>query len=287
LYARASICYDAAHIKPPEVARTTPARFSRLLVRPASHAAKVLIMSKRMALSLLKFSAPAILKFLAPAIICALACAAPLHAQTRRTRTRNATTQATPAPNTPTTPTTRTTQQTAASPAPSPSVPEEDADLVIIANVHAKELTFETVPNPTVEFPGRPQRATEWSAERENLPRPVEPGVTYRDIGIRLKIVSRFADIDRIVAEALGETPPTDDAPQPSATPPNANETAYTNDALTNNARTNDARVNEVRANDAPPDNSQTRHAQPRANSNAARAATRRRAGAHAARRLR
>lgn len=103
----------------------------------------------------------------------------------------------------------------------------ESADLAITATVTAKELLFEVVPNPTVEFPGKPKRDTVWDAERENLPRPVQPGVTYRDIGIRLKIVSRFADIERIVAEALGEVPVTDEVqppqnttPQPSTTPP-------------------------------------------------------------------
>lgn len=107
----------------------------------------------------------------------------------------------------------------------------ETADLAITATVTAKELLFEVVPNPTVEFPGRHKRDTVWDAERQNLPRVVEPGVTYRDIGVRLKIVSRFADIERIVAEALGEVPVTDEMqppdkmlPQPgtlpSATPP-------------------------------------------------------------------
>jgi len=106
-------------------------------------------------------------------------------------------------------------------------VPEESADLAITATVTAKELRFEAVPNPTVEFPGRPERDTVWDAVRDNLPRPVEPGVTYRNIGVRLKIVSRFADIDRIVAEALGEVPLTDEVrppesitPQPTAQPP-------------------------------------------------------------------
>jgi hypothetical protein len=109
-------------------------------------------------------------------------------------------------------------------------VSPDDADLAITATVTAKELLFEVVPNPTVEFPGTPKRDTVWDAERENLPRAVEPGVTYRNIGIRLKIVSRFADIDRIVAEALGEVPvtdevrPPDDAtPQPGAPPPASN----------------------------------------------------------------
>lgn len=266
-------------------------------------------MSKRKTLCLFKL--------LALTSLCALfACAAPLHAQTRHTRTRNATTPArntiTQATHAPTTSTMATTQQTNApassssdpTPAPSPSVPEEDADLVIIANVQAKELRFETVPNPTVEFPGQPRRDTEWSAERTNLPRPVQPGVTYRDIGIRLKIVSRFADIDRIVAEALGETPPTDDTSPPSNTPPNTNDAAPTN----NSARAADnVRANaDARTDAAPSSEFHTQRKQSSANSHAAtlatnadgaqvatmrsasrRTTTQRRTGARAARRLR
>lgn len=87
----------------------------------------------------------------------------------------------------------------------------EEADIAITAHVRARELKFDEVPNPTVEFPGQPQRDTVWEAVRENLPTPVQPGVTYRNIGIRLKITSVFTDIDRIVAEALGEIPVTDD----------------------------------------------------------------------------
>ncbi|HEX8138743.1 MAG TPA: hypothetical protein VF544_14345 [Pyrinomonadaceae bacterium] len=69
------------------------------------------------------------------------------------------------------------------------------------------------MPEPKVEFTGKPKRTTLWEAERQNLPRPVEPGVTYRNIGIQLKITSVFADINRIAAEALGEIPPSEDAP--------------------------------------------------------------------------
>jgi hypothetical protein len=105
----------------------------------------------------------------------------------------------------------------------SQEVSPESADISITATVTAKELRFEIVPNPTVEFPGKPSRDTVWDAERDNLPRPVEPGVTYRDIGIRLKIVSRFADIDRIVAEALGEVPVTDEVQPPEQTTPQPN----------------------------------------------------------------
>lgn len=95
----------------------------------------------------------------------------------------------------------------------SKNVSTDSADLTITATVTARELRFETVPDAKVEFTGQPRRETEWDAVRENLPRPVQPGVTYRDIGIRLKIVSVFADIDRIVAEALGEVPVQDQLP--------------------------------------------------------------------------
>ncbi len=102
----------------------------------------------------------------------------------------------------------------------------ENADISITAHVRARSLKFDVVPNPTVTFFGQPARDTVWEAQRENLPTPVEPGVTYRDIGIRLKITSVFRDIDRIVAEALGEIPVTEDqavagqpADKPNATP--------------------------------------------------------------------
>lgn len=99
--------------------------------------------------------------------------------------------------------------------------PRDDAsaDLSINARVTADSLRFEKVPNPRVEFPGRPERATVWEAERENLPQEVRPGVTYRNVGITLRITSVFADIDRIVAEALGEVPTRDEA-QPAPAPP-------------------------------------------------------------------
>lgn len=173
---------------------------------------------------------PSLVKLIAPAILCALAAAGVAAAQASRsharatnrqsTRPRTTSLDATPA---------QTPAPEQAPAAAASSVPEDDADLVITANVTAKELKFDAVPNPNVEFPGQPRRETEWSAERTNLPPQVQPGVTYRDIGIRLKIVSRFADIDRIVAEALGEIPTSDDV-APQAPPPRANDATPTAD---------------------------------------------------------
>lgn len=103
------------------------------------------------------------------------------------------------------------------------------ADIAIIANITAEELRFDVVPNATVEFLDKSKDQTIWHADRYNLPDKIEPGVTYRNIGIRLKITSRLADIERIVAEALGEIPiseaavPKEAAPRPEAeTPPDA-----------------------------------------------------------------
>ncbi|HEV2802961.1 MAG TPA: hypothetical protein VGW12_21020 [Pyrinomonadaceae bacterium] len=122
-----------------------------------------------------------------------------------------------------------------------------EPDLSITGSVTARELQFEVVPTPKVEFPGRPRRDTVWEAERTNLPPQVQPGVTYRDIGIRLKITSVFADIERIVAEALGEIPTSDDAPPQT----NSNDnTQPTSDAAPTSSQTR--RIRERRSTDEP-----------------------------------
>ena len=92
-------------------------------------------------------------------------------------------------------------------------------DILILVNLTADELIFDTVPNTTVEFPGKPGRTTVWVTQRQNLPDKVEPGVTYRNIGIQLRISSRFADIEKIVREALGEVP-VDESGLSTAQPP-------------------------------------------------------------------
>jgi hypothetical protein len=102
-------------------------------------------------------------------------------------------------------------------------VSPDDADVAISATVHARELTFQVIGDGSVTFPGSPGRDTVVLVERQNLPKPVTAGVTYRDIGIRLTIVSAFADIDRIVAGALhqaGSTEENGSTPSGSSTQP-------------------------------------------------------------------
>jgi hypothetical protein len=172
----------------------------------------------------------------------------PVVAQTvaRQSRAPRTTTPSTPRPS----PTSSTSSSPTSTPRPSPPTARTDAeapsrdsqtqrpseparrssapgaadDISITAHVTADSLRFEKVPNPRVEFTGRPRRDTVWEAQRENLPPQVQPGVTYRNVGITLRITSVFADIDRIVAEALGEVPASDEAQptpaQPTPTPP-------------------------------------------------------------------
>lgn len=143
----------------------------------------------------------------------------------------------------PSRPTSRTQRSTPPAPAkPLPILPDirndpdvQAADIAIIANITAEELRFDVVGNPTVEFFDKSKNQTIWQTERFNLPDKIEPGVTYRNIGIRLKITSRLADIERIVSEALGEIPISEEREQPKATSPAATATLPANPS--NNAQ--------------------------------------------------
>ncbi|MBW3635854.1 MAG: hypothetical protein KY445_05225 [Armatimonadetes bacterium] len=81
----------------------------------------------------------------------------------------------------------------------------ETADVSVTTNISARELRFDQVGKVKVEFFGAPQRQTVWEEERQNIARPAQPRVTYRDIGGQLRVLSRFEAIERIVAQALGQ----------------------------------------------------------------------------------
>ena len=99
----------------------------------------------------------------------------------------------------------------APAPPESPATPDEEdlalPDLEITATVHYRQLRFDIVGEPRVDFSGTPERKTIWDAQRINLPRPVQPGVVYRDGGVRLTISSMFAALSRLYS--------TPDPPQP------------------------------------------------------------------------
>ena len=84
--------------------------------------------------------------------------------------------------------------------------------------MHWKDLRFDQVGTPKVEFSGNPGNETVWRADRENLPTPVQPGVTYQDGGIRLVISSRFRELVRAL-EGIAASPSPSPSVAPSASP--------------------------------------------------------------------
>lgn len=72
----------------------------------------------------------------------------------------------------------------------------ENPDIEFTANVKAKELRFDEVPETEVRFSGNPERESASGTDRENLPDEVEPDVTYRNPEVRLRIASALARDD-------------------------------------------------------------------------------------------
>jgi hypothetical protein len=69
---------------------------------------------------------------------------------------------------------------------------DEIPDVDVSTSVRARELRFGIVPETKVSFEGEPAVRSSSGTERENLPDEVEPGVTYRDIGVRWRARARI-----------------------------------------------------------------------------------------------
>jgi hypothetical protein len=116
-----------------------------------------------------------------------------------------------PSPSPSPSPSARPSARPSASPSPSPTASSATPDIELTADVRWRELRFESVGTPSVEFSGNPSNETVWEAERQNLPKPVQPGVTYTNGGVRLVISTRFQEL----AQALDGAP----SPAPAASP--------------------------------------------------------------------
>ncbi len=81
---------------------------------------------------------------------------------------------------------------------PAPTGPE----IELVATVRAKALRFDEVPKVDVVFRGEGKRKTVWKTERVNLPRHPEPGVTYRDVQVRLTISSDVEELTSMLRQA-------------------------------------------------------------------------------------
>ena len=67
-----------------------------------------------------------------------------------------------------------------------------DPDIAIDAGVEMRELRFEKVPDPEVNFRGNTRRNSVWMSRRTNLPDEVQEDVVYRDAGIKLRIATEI-----------------------------------------------------------------------------------------------
>ena len=81
----------------------------------------------------------------------------------------------------------------------------ENPDIEFTADVKAKWLRFEEVPETEVRFTGEPGHESASGTDRENLPDEVEPYVTYRDPKVRLRIASALARDDPELREWFEE----------------------------------------------------------------------------------
>lgn len=85
---------------------------------------------------------------------------------------------------------------------------EELPDVEISTSARARAVRFGIVPRVRVWFDGEPGVRSSSVSERENLPDEIEPGVTYRDIGVRWRARARIDH--RQVPGADGSRPAVD-----------------------------------------------------------------------------
>ncbi len=72
----------------------------------------------------------------------------------------------------------------------------ETPDIEFTANVRAREMRFDEVPETEVRFRGQPERASVSGTERENLPEKVRRRVTYRNFSLRLRIATELIETE-------------------------------------------------------------------------------------------
>lgn len=72
--------------------------------------------------------------------------------------------------------------------ADSVDAPERRPDVLIVATVTAAELRFESEPQARLRVNGCELPDAAYVTERTNLPDPVQPGVTYRDVRVGIEI---------------------------------------------------------------------------------------------------
>jgi hypothetical protein len=73
-------------------------------------------------------------------------------------------------------------------------------DVAIIARVQAAEVRFNAQPQASLQLFGCPQIDTSKVVVRTNLPSPVQPGVTYRNVIVDFRLNMKFTDLECYLA---------------------------------------------------------------------------------------
>jgi hypothetical protein len=81
----------------------------------------------------------------------------------------------------------------------------ENPDIDFTADVKARELRFDEVPETKVRFWGHPESNSVSGTERENLPEEVRRGAVYRDVSVRLRVASKLTDTELSSSERAKE----------------------------------------------------------------------------------
>ena len=101
-------------------------------------------------------------------------------------------------------------QQPAGCPAPRSlgTLPDSvKPDIAIIARVQAAELRFNAQPQTSLKLFGCPQVDTSKVVVRTNLPTPVQPGVTYRNVTVDFRLNMKFTDLECFLAGRVCPAP--------------------------------------------------------------------------------
>jgi hypothetical protein len=83
------------------------------------------------------------------------------------------------------------------------SVKAQKPDIVIKGKVTAREVRFESQPEVSVQWRGCPGLDTTRVSVRTNLPKPVQPGVTYRNVELDFQVSGWLREIDCAIGRAL------------------------------------------------------------------------------------
>ena len=73
-------------------------------------------------------------------------------------------------------------------------------DIAIIARVEAAELRFNSQPQTSLQLTGCPQLDTSLVVLRTNLPKPVQAGVTYRNVVVDFRLLMKLTDFECFIA---------------------------------------------------------------------------------------